>query len=67
MSRGASVECRFGSRRDPETIRKEGWLEMGIFAVNENDPRLTWPEVTQIRLIAERLYGKRLAAKTGEA
>ena len=59
MSRGASVECRMGTRRDPESIRKEGWLELGIFAVNENDPRLTWPEVMQIRLVAERLYGKR--------
>lgn len=48
-----------GTRRDPESIRKEGWLELGIFAVNENDPRLTWPEVMQIRLVAERLYGKR--------
>ena len=46
-------------RRDPERVRREGWRELGILAVAEDDPRLSWHERELVRRLGERLYGRR--------
>ena len=48
-----------GRRRDPEQVKREGWQEQGVLAVSADDDRLTWPERELVRLLGERLYGKR--------
>ncbi len=48
-----------GKRRDPEQVKREGWLEQGILAVSVDDERLTWPERELIRQLGEKLYGGR--------
>jgi hypothetical protein len=48
-----------GHRRDPERIKREGWREQGLLAVDIDDHRLTWPERELVRQLGERLYGKR--------
>ncbi|MFC6689160.1 hypothetical protein [Jhaorihella thermophila] len=48
-----------GRRRDPEQVKREGWLEQGIFAVDVDDPRLTWPERELVEQLGTRLYGPR--------
>ncbi|MEM8937129.1 MAG: hypothetical protein AAGC77_12040 [Pseudomonadota bacterium] len=48
------------SRRDPETVRREGWREIQIFAVNADDPRLDDFERQFIKNLGSRLYGERL-------
>ena len=51
-----------GERRDPEQVKREGWLEMGVLAVCASDHRLNWVEKEFIRQIGEKLYGA--ASKT---
>lgn len=46
-----------GTRRDPETVKRDGWREMGVLAVSACDPRLSWPERELIRQLGEKLYG----------
>lgn len=48
-----------GTRRSPDCVRQEGWLEIGVLAVSIDDERLTWPERELVRQLGERLYGKR--------
>ncbi|GAB4389327.1 MAG: hypothetical protein Kow0045_25050 [Albidovulum sp.] len=48
-----------GQRRDPEQVKREGWLEQGILAVAVDDPRLTWPERELVEQLGSRLYGPR--------
>jgi hypothetical protein len=48
-----------GVRRKPEEVKREGWHELGILVVNEDDQRLSWPERQLIRQLGERLFGKR--------
>jgi hypothetical protein len=48
-----------GVRRAPEEVKREGWHELGILVVNEDDQRLSWPERQLIRQLGERLFGKR--------
>ena len=48
-----------GQRRDPEQVKREGWLEQGILAVDVDDPRLTWPERELVEQLGTRLYGPR--------
>ncbi|MCB0134633.1 MAG: hypothetical protein KDD75_05935 [Caldilineaceae bacterium] len=52
-----------GRRRDPEQVKREGWLEQGLLAVSLEDQRLSWPERELIRQLGEKLYGPRLAAR----
>jgi len=52
-----------GTRRDPDQVKREGWREVGLFAVLLEDDRLTWPERELVRQLGERLYGKRPAKK----
>ena len=33
-----------GNRRSPEDVKRDGWIEQGLLAVNVEDHRLTWPE-----------------------
>lgn len=47
-----------GERRDPEEVKRDGWMERGVLVIAEDDDRLTWPERKLIRLGA-KLYGKR--------
>ena len=65
MTRGASIECRGGTRRDPETIRRDGWQTLGILVVPLDDPRLAWPERESLQQIGKKLYGPR--KEEGEA
>jgi len=48
-----------GTRRDPETVKRDGWQEQGMLAVSVDDDRLTWPERELVRHLGERLYGQR--------
>lgn len=48
-----------GQRRDPERVKRDGWREQGVLAVNVNDPRLTWPERALVEQLGAKLYGKR--------
>jgi hypothetical protein len=48
-----------GARRAPEEVKHDGWHELGILVINEDDQRLTWPERQLIRQLGERLFGKR--------
>jgi hypothetical protein len=48
-----------GERRDPETVKRDGWKEQGVFAVSLDDQRLTWPERELVRQLGVRLYGAR--------
>lgn len=43
-------------RRDPEQVRREGWIEQGIFAVSIDDERLDELDVQMIKSLAKRLY-----------
>ena len=46
-----------GSRRDPDTVKREGWHEQGVLVVSAEDPRLTWPERELVRQLGRKLYG----------
>ena len=48
-----------GARRDPETVKRDGWQERGVLVIAESDPRLTWPERELIRQLGAKLYGDR--------
>lgn len=48
-----------GERRDPEDVKRDGWLEKGVLVIAEDDDRLTWPERELIRQLGAKLYGKR--------
>ena len=46
------------TRRDSETVKRDGWREMGMLAVSSADPRLSWPERELVRQLGEKLYGQ---------
>ena len=48
-----------GTRRSPEDVKRDGWLEQGLLAVAVDDTRLTWPERELLKQLGEKLYGKR--------
>jgi hypothetical protein len=48
-----------GARRAPEEVKREGWHELGVLVINEDDHRLSWPERQLIRQLGERLFGRR--------
>jgi hypothetical protein len=48
-----------GVRRAPEEVKREGWHELGVLVINEDDHRLSWPERQLIRQLGERLFGRR--------
>jgi len=54
-----------GTRRDPDQVKRDGWKEVGLFAVLLEDDRLTWPERELVRQLGEKLYGKRPDKKEG--
>lgn len=47
-----------GQRRTPDEVKRAGWHEQGLLAVNVNDPRLTWPERELVEQLGAKLYGK---------
>ncbi len=49
-----------GSRRSPEDIKRDGWVEQGLLAVSVEDQRLTWPERELVKQLGEKFYGKRI-------
>ena len=49
-----------GNRRCPEDIKRDGWIEQGLLAVNVEDHCLTWPERELVKQLGEKLYGKRI-------
>lgn len=53
-----------GERRDPEEVKRDGWLEKGVLVIAEDDDRLTWPERELIRQLGAKLYGKRPPQET---
>ncbi len=48
-----------GERRDPEEVKRAGWMERGVLVIAEDDDRLTWPERELVRQLGAKLYGKR--------
>lgn len=52
-----------GRRRDPEQVKRDGWVEQGLLAVSVDDQRLSWPERELIRQLGEKLYGSRSATR----
>jgi len=52
-----------GNRRDPDQVKRDGWHDEGLLAVNVNDYRLTWPERELVEQLGSKLYGKRHQAK----
>jgi hypothetical protein len=48
-----------GERRTVEQVKRDGWHEHGILAIDEQDRRLSWPERHLVRHLGERLFGKR--------
>ena len=48
---------RSSSREDPESIKRQGWLDQHILVVSEEDARLDFVEREFVRRIGERLYG----------
>lgn len=50
-----------GERRDPEEVKRDGWMERGVLVIAEDDDRLTWPERELVRQLGAKLYGKRLS------
>lgn len=50
-----------GQRRSPEEVKRDGWREQGLLAVNVDDQRLTWPERELVEQLGTRLYGPRPA------
>ncbi len=53
-----------GERRTSDTVKRQGWRELGVLAVAVDDERLTWPEREMIRQLGEKLYGRLHARKT---
>ena len=47
-----------GSRREPEQVKREGWVNQGILVIAANDQRLSWPERELIQQLGNRLYGR---------
>lgn len=45
-------------RRDPETVKRDGWHETGILAVDVKDARLDFAEREFLTQIGNRLYGE---------
>lgn len=60
----SSLAMLSGDRRDPETVKRDGWHETGILAVHPEDARLDVVEREIIERIGNRLYGPREAAAT---
>ena len=54
-----------GHRRPPDGVKQEGWREQGMLAVSLDDDRLSWPERELVRLLGEKLHGKREEARNG--
>jgi len=52
-----------GARRSPDEVKRDGWREQGVLAVNVNDPRLTWPERALVEQLGTKLYGERPQGK----
>jgi hypothetical protein len=48
-----------GNRRSPEDVKRDGWVEQGLLAVNVEDHRLTRPERELVKQLGEKLYGPR--------
>jgi hypothetical protein len=48
-----------GERRSSERVKREGWHDQNILVVSAEDHRLTWPERELVRLLGEKLYGRR--------
>ena len=46
-----------GNRRDPDQVKRDGWIEQHLLAVSLDDHRLTWPERELVRQLGEKLYG----------
>ncbi|MGZ3216500.1 hypothetical protein [Paracoccus sp. T5] len=50
-----------GQRRSPDEVKRDGWREQGLLAINVDDQRLTWPERELVEQLGTRLYGPRPA------
>ena len=48
-----------GARRPPEGVKRDGWRDHGLLAVSIHDHRLTWPERELVKLLGDKLYGRR--------
>ena len=64
MSRLAYLPRGYGGqRRDAEQVKREGWFEQGVLAVNLDDHRLTWSDREMVSQLGEMLYGQRPIGK----
>lgn len=48
-----------GTRRDLDTVKRQGWREQRVLVVSAEDERLTWSERELVRQLGEKLYGGR--------
>ncbi|MDP1584585.1 MAG: hypothetical protein Q8M18_14290 [Bradyrhizobium sp.] len=48
-----------GERRAPDQVKRDGWRDHGLLAVSIHDQRLTWPERELVKLLGQKLYGRR--------
>ncbi len=55
----SSLAHTVSRRREPDAVKREGWLDQGILVVSEADPRLDDIERGMVRAVAIKLYGPR--------
>jgi hypothetical protein len=48
-----------GPTINADATKAHGWKNHGILVVPENDPRLSWVVRELVRLLGEKLYGRR--------
>lgn len=53
------------SRRDPEEIKRDGWVDENTLVVRADDMRLNFVEREMVRQIGEKLYGNGYARRAG--
>lgn len=46
-------------KTDYERVKRDGWRDNGILVVSMEDDRLGWDDRELLKVIGEKLYGKR--------
>lgn len=49
---------------DSEAVKRNGFHDLGVLVVNINDKSLPWQDRELLKMIGERLYGKKPAGKS---
>lgn len=56
---GSSLSPHAGNRRAIDDVKRQGWREQGVLAIDVNDGRLRPEEQAVIQQLGDRLYGPR--------